>query len=126
MPELNYFKESRLRKEDTRQQRRIPISAQASVQKFGAPGKIKAELVDLSNFGASFKVSVPLKANDRIKITISVIDKGESVESEEIAASVRWVERSARENLAGAKFDIKISDRGFPIFNHCLEFLKTN
>lgn len=115
-----------MRQEETRQQRRIPISAEASVQKFGAAQKMRAELIDLSNYGASFKVSVPLKANDRIKITISVLNDGEVVESEEVVASVRWVERTARENVAGAKFDIKITDRVFPIFNHCLEFLKTH
>jgi hypothetical protein len=112
--------------EDTRQQRRIPLSTRAHVQKFGAVEKTEAELVDLSNYGASFKVSLPLKANDRIKISISVIDKDETVESEEIAASVRWVEHLAKEYLAGVKFDIKISDKGFPVFNHCLEFLKTH
>lgn len=117
-----------MKREDTRQQRRIPLSADAEayVQKFGTTQKIKAELVDLSNFGASFKASVPLKANDRIKISVSLNENGKVVVSEEVAASVRWVERSARENVAGAKFDIKISDKVFPIFNQCLEFLKTH
>lgn len=112
--------------EDTRRQRRIPVRAQANVHKIGSAIKINAELLDISNYGASFKTTVPFRANDRIEISISINEDGKVVESEEVAAGVRWVERSAREVQAGVKFDIMISDKGFPLFNQCLEFLKTH
>jgi len=112
--------------ESTRRQRRIPIRAQAKVHKIGSSLKINAELLDVSNYGASFKTTVPFRANDRIEISIAINTEGKVVESEEVTASIRWVERSARENQAGVKFDIMISGKGFPLFNQCLEFLKTH
>jgi hypothetical protein len=96
------------------------------VQKIATAERCKAELIDLSNYGASFKVSIPLKANDRVKVSISIDEGGEVVESEEVAASVRWMERSAREITVGVQFDIMITDKGFPLFNQCLEYLKTH
>ena len=112
--------------EDTRRQRRMPISAEAKVHKIGSAAEINAQLLDISNYGASFKTMVPFRANDRIKISITINEEGKVVESEEVDASVRWVQRSAREILAGVKFDIMISEKGFPFFNQCLEFLKTH
>jgi hypothetical protein len=48
------------------------------------------------------------------------------VHSEEVSGTVRHVEHKMGINLAGIMFDIKINDTGFPIFNHCLEYLKTH
>ncbi len=47
------------------------------------------------------------------------------VHSEEVPGTVRYVDRTMKINSAGIKFNIKINDRGFPIFNQCLEYLKT-
>ncbi len=112
--------------DDTRQQRRIPLHAKARVYKIGSQEKPEAELLDVSNYGASFKVSIPLKPKDRIMLSISINHDDEVMESEEVAASVRWVERASKDYLVGAKLDIKISDKGFPLFNRCLEYLKTH
>ncbi|MEE9543936.1 MAG: PilZ domain-containing protein [Thermodesulfobacteriota bacterium] len=112
--------------EENRRQRRIPISAEAMVHKIGTTGKVNVALFDISNYGASFKTTVPFRANDRIEISISVSEDGKVVDSEDVDASIRWVERSAREVQAGVKFDIMISEKGFPLFNQCLEFLKTH
>ncbi len=112
-------------KEENRKQRRIPLNIRAKMHKIASKEIIEAELVDISNHGASFKVTVPLNANDRIMISIVIDKNGKLVESEEVPASVRWVEGSAKEFLAGAKFDIMVCDKSLPIFNQCLEFLET-
>lgn len=111
---------------DTRQQRRIPLQAKARVYKIGNPEKTEVVLLDVSNFGASFKGPIILKPKDRIMLSISINHEDEVMESEEVAASVRWVERAEKDYLAGVKLDIKISDAGFPLFNRCLEYLKTH
>ncbi len=112
--------------DDTRQQRRIPLEARAVVYKIGSQEKPDAVLLDVSNFGASFKTSVILKPKDRVMLSISINENDSIVTSEEVAASVRWVERAGKDYLAGVKLDIKISDAGFPLFNRCLEHLKLN
>ncbi len=114
------------RREYTRRQRRIPISGLAKVLKIGSKATIDTELMDISNFGARFKTKVPFRANERIMLSIVLDEGGKIVGSEEVVASVRWMESSAKENSAGAQFDIKISDKGFPLFNQRLEYLKTH
>ena len=112
--------------EETRRQRRIPFSGQAKVLKIGSNTKIDAELMDISNYGARFKTKALFRTKDRIMISIPLIEDGEIIESEEVLASVRWMQHSSKVNSAGAQFDIKISDKGFPLFNRRLEILKTN
>lgn len=112
--------------DDTRQQRRIPLQAEAKarVYKIGSQEKPDAILLDVSNFGASFKTPVILKPKDRVMLSISIKENDSIVTSKEVAASVRWVERAEKDYIAGVKFDIKISDASFPLFNRCLEHLK--
>ena len=52
--------------------------------------------------------------------------KDHVVQSEEVPATVRYVEQVKGDYLAGIKFNIKINDTGFPLFNQCLEYLKTH
>ena len=109
-----------------RRQRRIPLSGLAKVLKIGSKAAVDAELMDISNYGARFKTTFPFRANDRIMLSIVLDQEGEIVASEEVVASVRWMENSSKEKSAGAQFDIKISDKGFPRFNQRLEYLKTH
>jgi hypothetical protein len=111
--------------EDTRRQRRIPLSAGAKVIKLSSGDRIEAELVNISNYGASLKTTFPLKTNERIKVSITLNKQYQVVHSEEVPGTVRYVERTKGIYLAGKKFNIKINDTGFPIFNQCLEYLKT-
>jgi hypothetical protein len=111
--------------EEIRRQRRIPLSAQAKVIKLSSGDRIEAELVDISNYGASLKTTVPLKTNERIKVSMTLKKQYQVVHSEEVPGTVRYVERTKGNYLAGIKFNTKIHDTGFPIFNQCLEYLKT-
>jgi hypothetical protein len=112
--------------EDTRRQRRIPLSAEAKVIKLSSGDRIEAELVSISNYGASLKTTIPLKNNDRIKVSITLNIQDQVVHSEEVPGTVRYVEHEMENYLVGIMFNIKISDTRFPIFNQCLEYLKTH
>ena len=111
---------------EIRLQRRIPLSAKAKVIKLSNGDRNEAELVNISNYGASLKTTVPLKTNERIKVSMTLKKQYQVVHSEEVPSTVRYVERTNGNYLAGIKFDIKINDTGFPIFNQCLEYLKTH
>jgi hypothetical protein len=111
--------------EETRRQRRIPLSAEAKVIKLSSGDRIEAELVNISNYGASLKTTVPLQTNERVKVSMTLNKRDLLVHSEEVPGTVRYVENRKGNNLAGIKFDIKINDKGYPIFNQCLEYLKT-
>jgi hypothetical protein len=112
--------------ENTRRQRRIPLSAEAKVIKISSGDIIEAELLNISNYGASLKTTVPLKNNERIKVSITLNMQDQMVHSEEAPGAVRSVEHKMEFYLAGIMFNIKINDTGFPIFNQCLEYLKTH
>jgi hypothetical protein len=111
--------------EETRRQRRIPLSAEAKVIKLSSGEKIEAELVNISNYGASLKTTALLKTNERIKVSITLNKQYQALHSEEVPGIVRYAERTMEIYLAGIKFNIKINDTGYPIFNRCLEYLKT-
>jgi hypothetical protein len=112
--------------EDTRRQRRIPLRAEAKVIKLNGGDRANAELINVSNYGASLKTTVPLKTNERIKVSITTKKQYHVMQTEEVPGTVRYVERTKGIYLAGIKFNIKINDTGFPIFNQCLEYLKTH
>ena len=112
--------------DDVRRQRRIPLSAGAQVIRFGSSNRNEGELVNISNYGASLKTTVPLKSNERIKISMTLKQKDRVVQSEEVPATVRYVENVKGDYIAGIKFNIKINDAGFPLFNQCLDYLKTH
>jgi len=114
------------KKENNRRQRRIPLSAEAQVVKLNGGDRIKAELVNISNYGASLKTTVPLKSNERIKVSMTLDKQGQVLHSEEVPGIVRYVERSMKTYLVGIKFNMTINDTGFPLFNQCLEYLKTH
>lgn len=111
---------------DNRRQRRIPLTARATVKKLIGGDKIEAELVNISNFGACLKISTPLKVKEKIKVSIKVNEKDMVVNTEEVLATVRWVNGSGKDSTAGIMFSIKISDNGFPLFSRCLDYLKTH
>ncbi|MFQ5442471.1 MAG: PilZ domain-containing protein [Thermodesulfobacteriota bacterium] len=111
--------------EDNRQERRIPLCAGTTLTKSNGDDRIEAELVDISYYGVSLKTSAPLKTNERIKVSLTLNIQDQPVHSEEAPGSVRWVERSKEIYSAGIMFDIKINDKGFPIFHRCLEYLKS-
>lgn len=112
--------------EDNRRQRRIPLGAEAKITKLIDGETIEAKVVDISCYGACLKTRLPLKTNDRIKVSITVTMNGQDqvTQSEEAPATVRWVKGSVKDHSAGIMFNIKINDRGFPIFNRCIEHLK--
>ena len=112
--------------EDNRRQRRIPLSTAAQVIKLGGGDKIEADVVNISNFGTGLKTTVPLKTNERIKVSMTLNKQDQVVHSEEVPGTVRYVDRTMKINSAGIQFNIKINDTGFPIFNQCLEYLKTH
>ena len=113
--------------EDNRRQRRIPLNAEAKVTKLIGGEKIEATVVDISCYGACLKTRHPLlKTNDRIKVSITVAMNGQNqvMQSEDALATVRWIKNSTKDFSVGVMFNIKINDRGFPVFNQCLEHLK--
>jgi hypothetical protein len=112
--------------EDNRRQRRIPLSTAAQVAKLGSGDRIEAELVNISNYGASLKTTVPLQSNERVKVSMTLNKRNHFVHSEEVPGTVRYVNSTKGNDLAGIKFNIKISDSGFPKFNQCLDYLKTH
>lgn len=113
--------------EENRRQRRIPLSAGAKVTRLIGGEVIEATIIDISCYGASLKTKYPLRPNDRVKvsITVTVNGQGQVMQSEDALATVRWVKDSAKDYSSGIMFNIKINDRGFPIFTRCLEHLKT-
>lgn len=111
--------------EENRQQKRLPLSTDATVLRLSSGDRMDAELVDISCYGASLKTSATLKANEQIMVSITLDKEGAVVQSEEAPGTVRWVERSGEAYLAGIMFNIKINDKKFPIFNESLEYLKT-
>ncbi len=111
--------------EDARRQRRIPLSAEAKAIKLSNDDRIEAELVNISNYSASLKTTVPLQTNERVKVSMTLNKRDHFVHSEEVPGTVRYVENRKGNNLAGITFDIKINDTELPIFNQCLEYLKT-
>ena len=111
--------------EDNRRQRRIPLSTAAQVIKLGGGDKIEADVVNISNFGTGLKTTVPLKTNERVMVSMTLNKRDQVVYSEEVPGTVRYVENTQGNNLAGITFNIKISDTGHPIINQCLEYLKT-
>ena len=113
--------------EDNRRQRRLPLSAGAKVTRLIGGETTEATVVDISCYGACLKTKHPLKTNDRIKVSITVTMDGQDLvmQSEDALATVRWVKSSAKDSSAGIMFNVKINDRGFPVFNQCIEHLKT-
>jgi hypothetical protein len=110
--------------EDNRRQRRIPITTEAKVIKLNSTDRANVELINVSNYGASLMTTVPLKFNERIKVSITLKKKSHSLQTEEVPATVRYIERKIEGFLYGIQFNIKINDTGFPIFNQYLEHLK--
>lgn len=111
--------------EDSRRQRRIPLSTEAKVTKLISGEAIKATLVNISSYGACVKVKDPLRPNDKIKLSITLNREDQVVHSEDVLATVRYVKGVLKDYSVGIMFNIKITDKGFPIFTRCLESLKT-
>jgi hypothetical protein len=112
--------------EYTRRERRIPLRTAAQVIKLGSGDRIEAELVNISSFGTGLKTTVPLQTNERVKVSMTLNKQDYFVHSEEVFGTVRYVENTKGNNLAGIKFNIRINDTGFPIFSQCLEYLRTH
>ncbi len=112
--------------EDNRRQWRIPISTPAQLAKISSGDRIEAELVNISNYGASLKTTVPLQSNERVKVSMTLNKRNLVVHSEEVPGTVRYVDSKKGNNIAGIKFNTKISVFGFPKFNQCLDYLKTH
>ena len=112
--------------ENIRRQRRIPLSAEAKVIKLRSGDRIEAELVNISNYGARLKTTVPLKTNEIIKVSMALRNKYHVVHTEAVPGTIRYVEHTMKFYSTGMQFNIKINDTGFPIFNECLEYLKTH
>jgi hypothetical protein len=115
-----------LNMEEIRRQRRIPLSTAAKVIQLGSGDSIEAELVNISNFGTGLKTTVPLQTNERVKVSMTLNKRDIFVHSEEVPGTVRYVENTKGNNYSGIQFNIRINDTGFPIFNQCLEYLKTH
>ena len=111
---------------DIRRQRRIPLITDAKIIKLSSGDRADAKLINISNYGASLKTTVPLKANERIKLSMTLTKQYHAVQTEEVPGIARHVERTKGNYLAGIKFDIKINDTEYPRFNQCLEYLKTH
>lgn len=111
--------------QENRRQRRLPISSEARLVRLGTGQGAEATLVDISNYGASLKTSVQLKANERVKLSVKIRMKDREVVSEEVPGTIRWVEHKMKQYLAGVSFDVKVSGASFPVFSECLDYVKT-
>ena len=74
--------------EDNRRHRRIPLSTAAQVAKLGSGDRIEAEFVNISNYGASLKTTVPLQFNERVKVSMTLNKRNHFVHSEEVPGTV--------------------------------------
>jgi len=111
---------------DIRRQRRIPLVTDARIIKLGSGESVDAKVVDVSNYGAGLRTKVPLNVNERIMVSVTLKQQSHFVHSEEVLSIVKHVENSKENSLAGINFIIRINDTVFPIFNQCLEYLKTH
>ncbi len=108
--------------EDQRGQERRHLDGTTEVRLHSTGEPVDAVLINISNYGACFNTSAPLKSADMVFLKLKVTVPECVVESEELTCTVRWVERDGNVYTAGISFDLKVKEETHPAFMKCLEY----